>query len=933
MSTPNKLYLIDGSGFIFRAYHALPPLTNPQGVPVGAVMGYCNMLFKLCQDPDIKNMAVIFDAARRTFRNDIYPDYKAHRPDPPEDLIPQFELIREATTAFNIPWVATEGYEADDLIATYAKMAVAAGEQVVIVSSDKDLTQLVSDDVVMMDPMKQEVRSYDYVEKKFGVTPDKVVDVQALAGDSTDNVPGVPSIGVKTAAQLINEYGDLENLLANTDKIKQPKRRQVLQDHAEDARISKQLVSLKDNVPVTVGLDTFDRRSIDPAQLTTFLTTHGFKGLIARVAQMDGEAAKPTDGGQSVAEDAPDIPAAFQYTYKTVSDKKALQAIIDHIYDVGRVAFDVETTSLSAMKAEIVGLSLCCDDTTAYYVPVAHTEAASQGDLLGDLVGGGEDKRVAGQLHLKDVLELLKPMLEDDSIIKIGHNIKYDWLVMAQAGIDVRPVDDTMLMSYVLTAGLNKHNMDDLAEQYLGHSTIKYTDVTGSGRQKISFAEVAIDKATDYAAEDAAVTWRLYQVLRSQLLQDGMVSVYEYLERPLVRVLGSMEQEGVKVDAEVLRVLSNDFAIRLDALGKDIYETAGEEFNIASPKQLGEVLFEKLKLPGGKKTKTGAYSTDSKTLDNLALEGHDIAILILKWRGLAKLKSTYTDALVEQIDGKTGRVHTNYSMAVTTTGRLSSNDPNLQNIPIRDAEGRKIRTAFVAKDGHKLVSFDYSQIELRLAADVANVPAMQQAFKDGDDIHAITASQVFDVPLAEVSSEVRRQAKAINFGIIYGISAFGLAQNIGVSRSEASDFIKAYLDRYSEIRDYMDNTKEYAREHGYVKTLMGRKCYTPTIHDKNGGLRSFAERAAINAPLQGTAADIIKLAMVKIPGLLKQYNLQSKLLLQVHDELIFEVPDSEVEKLKPIIVDVMSTAHKDFMDLNVPLEIGVGVGANWDEAH
>ncbi|MEM7170503.1 MAG: DNA polymerase I [Pseudomonadota bacterium] len=913
------LYLVDGSGYIFRAFFALPPMTRPDGTPVNAVFGFTKMLMKLVSDSDADGVAVIFDKGRRSFRNDIYPEYKAHRPDAPEELIPQFALIREATEACGLPAIEMEGFEADDLIASYAKQAQTAGIQVTVVSSDKDLMQLVGPGVTMLDPMKNRLIGPDEVVEKFGVPPEKVIDVQALAGDSTDNVPGVPGIGIKTAAQLITEYGDLDALLERAGEIKQPKRREKLQENAEMARISRQLVTLRQDVPVKAGLDDFGLRDPDPQELRAFLEINGFKSIIAQL-------------GAAVGEDAQDDPAApAEARYELLQDIAELERWVAEGFESGLVAVDTETTGLDPMAADLVGVSLSLAPGRACYLPLRHTApgSAKNGGLELD-VAGGEDPK---QIPLDEALLALKPLLEDPGVLKVGQNIKYDAIVFARVGIEMTPVDDTMLLSYVLDAGRNGHGMDELARLHLDYETIKFKDVAGSGKAQVTFDRVPLDKALDYAAEDADVTLRLYKTLKPRLIGEKMITVYETLERPLVAVLGAMERRGIKVDHDRLRRLSNDFASRIAELEVDIYDLAGRQFTIGSPKQLGEVLFDELGLPGGKKGKSGAYATGAEVLDGLVAQGHDLPAKVLDWRQLSKLKSTYSDALQSQINPETGRVHTSFSQAVASTGRLSSNDPNLQNIPIRTEEGRKIRTAFVAEDGCRLLSVDYSQIELRLAAEIAEVDALKEAFRDGQDIHAITASQVFGVAVKDMDPMVRRQAKAINFGIIYGISAFGLAQNLGIAQGEAKAFIETYFERYPGIRDYMERTKKTAREQGFVTTLFGRKIHTAQIADKNPARRNFAERAAINAPIQGSAADIIKRAMVRIPAALEDAGLSARMLLQVHDELLFEVPDAELDDTSTVVKSVMEKACDPAVRLSVPLVADAGVGDTWAEAH
>ncbi len=920
---PRHVFLIDGSGFLFRAFHALPPMTRPDGTPVNAVYGFTSMIMKLVDETDADHIAVIFDAGRRTFRNDIYPDYKANRPPPPDELIPQFDLVREATRAANIACVDMAGYEADDLIATYARLAVEAGAKVTIVSSDKDLMQLVGERVRMKDPMKNRDIGPAEVEERFGVGPDKVIDVQALAGDSTDNVPGVAGIGVKTAALLINEYGDLEAVLARAEEIKQPKRRQSLIDHADAARMSLDLVRLKDDVPVDEMLEAFAVREPEPDTLLGFLKAQNFKSLTAKFESRFG-AAPTDDTGAPTATTETKVDRA----YELVVTRQALEGWVEAARQDGTVAVDTETTSKHSMRARLVGVSLSLDDGRACYVPLAHKASGGQGSLdLGESDGADED--APAQIPFEDAVTVLKPLLEDPSVLKVGQNIKYDMQVLVRHGIQIAPVDDTMVLSYVLDGGLHNHNMDELARLHLGVETIKFKDVAGTGKKQVTFDYVPLDKALDYAAEDADVTHRLYRTLKPRLAGEHMVTVYETLERPLIPVLERMERHGIGVDAAALKALSQDFTARLTDLGEEIHTLARRDFNIASPKQLGEILFDEMALGGGKKTKTGAYATGADVLEDLAAQGHDLPARVLDWRQLAKLKSTYADALVEQIDPETGRLHTSYAMAVASTGRLASSDPNLQNIPVRTEEGRKIRRAFVAAKGCRFLSADYSQIELRLLAHVAGIGVLKDAFRDGLDIHALTASQVFGVPVEGMDPQIRRQAKAINFGIIYGISAFGLARQLAIPRGEAAAYIDAYFERYPGVRDYMDRTKEAARTQGFVTTLFGRKCHTPGINDKNPPRRNFAERAAINAPLQGGGADIIKRAMIRIPPALEAANLNAAMLLQVHDELIFEVPDAEIEATRELVVKVMeSAAH-----LDVPLVVDTGVGDDWEEAH
>ncbi|WP_439609966.1 DNA polymerase I [Reyranella sp.] len=953
-----NLYLIDGSGYLFRAYHGLPPMNRPDGTPINAVFGFCRMLVAdLLDNPEIDHIAMILDAGSVTFRNKIYDKYKANRPDPPEDLIPQFPLIREAARAFNVTVCELEGYEADDLIATYARLALGAGGTCTIVSSDKDLMQLVRPGVELMDPIKKIKLGPEAVFEKFGVTPDKVVDVQALAGDSTDNVPGAPGIGVKTAAQLINEYGTLEALLERTKEIKQPKRRESLENNAELIRISKQLVTLRDDVPAPADPDSFDKRRPDPNVLLPWLEKQGFRTLLQRFTGELGEATAPIvpASGPAPAKNAEPTPAPAtsaskkpnrDFTtadYELIQDEKLLDEWIAEATRAGTVAFDCETDGLDSNNAGLVGVSLALLEgpwgdvnstrRRAAYLPLMHRVpgAAVQGalDLLGD--GGDKDagKLLDGQIPLKTAIAKLKPLLEDPAVLKVGQNIKYDMAVFRRHGIEIGPVDDTMLISFVLDAGKNNHGMDELAELHLGQKTIKFSDVAGSGAKQVTFDKVPLDKARDYAAEDADVTMQLWARLKPRLVPERVTSMYETIERPLIPVLISMESAGIKVDALKLKGLSADFEKRLAELEGEIHKIAGREFNVGSPKQLGEILFDEQKLPGGKRNKNGSWATDASVLDDLAAQGHPLPVKILEHRQLAKLKGTYTDALMRQVDARTGRVHTSYHMTGAATGRLASTDPNLQNIPVRSEEGRKIRQAFIAEAGHKLLSADYSQIELRLLAHVADIPALKEAFARGDDIHAITASEMFGVPVKGMDPLMRRRAKAINFGIIYGISAFGLANQLGIGQQEAKEYIGRYFERYPGIRDYMERTKEFARKHGYVLTPFGRKIHLRFIHDKSQGMRAFAERAAINAPLQGGAADIIKRAMIRLPGALTAAKLKARMLLQVHDELLFEVPEKELDKTKEVARKIMEGAAS----LTVPLVVEAGVGDNWAAAH
>jgi DNA polymerase I len=960
----DHLYLIDGSGYIFRAYHALPPLTRKSdGLPVGAVQGFCNMLWKLLKETRSNekptHLAVIFDQSSKTFRNEIYPEYKAQRPEPPADLRPQFSLIRQATKAFNVACVEQANFEADDLIATYARQAVEAGATCRIVSSDKDLMQLVRKGVTLLDTMKDKELGEAEVVEKFGVKPDRVVDVQALAGDSIDNVPGVPGIGVKTGAQLITEYGDLETLLSRASEIKQQKRRENLIEFAEQARLSKRLVTLDDNVPVEHEVGSFTVETPRASDLIGFLKALEFASFTKKIAgELEADMAAiepsaieikfwPPEGGEAPApsqpqatpaatpqptvEDEVDVEVALKAipfvhaNYETVSTVKDLERWIAEATNEGVVAVDTETDALDSMQAGLVGVSLCTQPGKACYIPLAHTSAEG-GGLFGS-------EKIAGQIKLEEAIALLKPLLENPAVLKIGQNLKYDMQVLRRYGTDITPLDDTMLISYAIESGENGHGMDEMSEKHLGHKPISFKEVAGSGKSAISFAQVPLDRATAYAAEDADVTLRLWKLLKPRLLKKHKVTVYETLERPLVPVLEKMEHAGILVDRAVLAKLSNEFANAQGKIEAHIHELAGERFNIGSPKQLGDILFGKMGLPGGRKTATGAWSTDSDALEDLAAQGIELARRVVDWRQLAKLRSTYTDALPTYINPTTGRVHTSYAMASTSTGRLSSSEPNLQNIPIRTEEGRRIRTAFIAPPGRKLISADYSQIELRVLAHVADIPQLKKAFAEGLDIHAMTASEMFNVPIEGMDSSVRRRAKAINFGIIYGISAFGLANQLSISREEAGDYIKTYFSRFPGIKTYMDETKKFARANGYVETIFGRRCHFARINSPNASERAFMERAAINAPIQGAAADIIRRAMIRMQEALDKAKLSAMMLLQVHDELIFEVADVEVEMTMEVVKQVMVKAPEPAVKLSVPLQVDARAALNWDEAH
>jgi DNA polymerase-1 len=940
-----KLILIDGSAYIFRAFHALPPMNRKDGTPVNAVYGFTNMVMKLVDDLRPEHAIVVFDHARENFRNDIFPEYKANRGETPEELIPQFPLIRDATRALNLPMAEVPGFEADDLIAAYTREGLEQGMTVVIVSSDKDLMQLIRPGVTMLDPMKQKTIGADEVMERFGVTPDKVVDIQALAGDSIDNVPGVPGIGVKTAAELINTFGDLDALLDRAAEIKQPKRRDNLIAHADMARLSRELVRLDDQAPLPMSLAETAHQSYEKNVLAEFLEAQNFNRLLTRIGATQtasSEPSAPITIPQSAAAGSsePPILAAVDQNYELVTTAESLARWVAEAKQAGVVAVDTETTSLNAAQALLVGISLATAPGRACYIPLRHGKAKIEAQGTLDL--GGDDDAAAtalieGQIPIDTAFEMLRPLFADDAVLKVGHNLKYDSHVLSRAingGFTVAPIDDTMCLSFVLDAGARSgHKLDDLAQDHLQHTMIPYSEVCGKGTAKITFDAVTPQDALGYAAEDADMTLRLWLLLKPRLAQEGKTRVYERLERPLISVLAQMEAEGIKVDRQALKTMSVHFAEILSRLEGEIHALAGEEFNIGSPKQLGEILFEKMALQGGKKSKTGAWSTNADVLDELAAAGVEIAEKVLEWRQIAKLKSTYADALVTSIHPDTKRVHTSFSMVGASTGRLSSSDPNLQNIPIRTPEGRQIRTAFVPEEGAVLISADYSQIELRLVAHIAKEASMIEAFNHGVDIHAQTASEVFGVPLEEMTAETRRRAKAINFGIIYGISGFGLARQLGIARGKARSYIEAYFDRFAGIQQYMSDMKLKAREDGFVETLFGRRLYIQGITSSNGAQRGFAERQAINAPIQGTAADIIKQAMVRMPKALCEAASPARMLLQVHDELIFECPKDAAEDAIMLIKQVMESASKPNLNLAVPLIADASMGASWDEAH
>lgn len=970
MKEKDHIFLVDGSGYIFCAYYALPSLKRKRdGLPVGAVSGFCNMLWKLLCDARNMNFgvipthfAVIFDCSSDTFRKKIYPQYKANRKAPPEDLIPQFSLVRQATKAFGVPYVEKEGFEADDLIATYSQLATQAGAKTTIISSDKDLMQLVNTHVSLYDGIKNKRIGVSEVIEKWGVIPEKMVDLQTLAGDPTDNIPGIPGIGPKIAAQLLNQFGTLDILLQRVEEIKQTKRRKNIQDHGDQAKIFRELVKLRTDVPVENDLDSFILEPQDSSRLIAFLKAMEFTKLIRRVEEVMGCDATIVDEldidtrrsektaamhrlGSNIVEDNTErhccsyekspqslaqkrreqalIKNNTKNSYEMILDEEVLKEWVLETQEQGYFVFHTETTSLSSMQTKLIGFSLALQPGKAAYVPLEHVGGET------DLFGG---KRIPHQIDSKKALELLKPILEDESVLKIGQNVKHDWLAMQQYGITIRSFDDTMLLSYVLDSGSVTHDISALSKRWLGHK-ISDKDLKYDRKKRVSFAQIDLKQATLCATVHADTTLRLWQVLKPQLVSRGMTKIYERLDRPLIEVLAKMEKRGILVDQKILSRLSEELAHDISVLEREIYQIVGEKFNISSPKQLGDILFDKMGFQGGTKTKSGQWSTSSQILEELASECHILPRKIIDWRQLTKLKSTYTDALPHYISSKTGRIHTNYSPAVTSTGRLSSSEPNLQNIPVRTSEGRKIRAAFIAPERYTLLSADYSQIELRILAHVADIPALKKAFEQGQDIHAITASQIFGVPVANMSSDIRRRAKAINFGIIYGISAFGLANQLSVSRKEANDYIQLYFERFPEIRSYMENTKSFARQHGYVETIFGRRIHYPEIKAANAQVRAFNERAAINAPIQGSAADIIRRAMIQIERILEKEDLSAKMLLQVHDELIFEVPEVESEKTAILVKRIMENAMMPALSLSVPLEVKVVAAQNWDEAH
>ena len=914
----DHFYLVDGSGYIFRAYYALPPLSRKSdGLPTGAVSGFCSMLFKLLEDArsdDTKNkpthFAVIFDSARKNFRNEIYSEYKANRAEAPDDLAPQFEYIRKSVEAFNLPSVELINYEADDLIATYAKKITELGAKVTVISSDKDLMQLVSSKVRLFDPMKSKVIGEKEVIEKFGVKPNQVIDVQSLAGDSSDNIPGVPGIGIKTAAELINKYKTLENLLKKASEIPQNKRRETLISNKDKAMISKQLVTLKNDVPLKDDATDFIIKGINKDKLYNFLRDMEFNRLLSQAISFYGESGNKDLNEKTQARKNNKINTK---NYKTISNEKQLDELIQKLNEKSVIAVDTETSSLNPLEADLVGISLCYDAKHAYYIPLEHKEKT--------------------ELKKNLVLKKLKSILEDTSIKKVGQNIKYDLIIFKNENIELSPIDDTMLLSYTLDAGNNRHNMDTLSELHLGHKSISYKEIVGTGKKQLNFSEVDLKSATEYAAEDADITLRLYELLSERVSKEKLEKIYEVFEKPMIKILAKLETSGIKVDDVYLKKLSKKFEERLIKIEKEIYKITGKEFNIGSPKQLGEIIYNELKIAKLKKTKKGSLATSAKILEDLAMAGHKFPNLVLEWRQVSKLKSTYTDALQDHISKKTKRVHTSFLLAATNTGRLASSDPNLQNIPIKTIDGKEIRKAFVADKDNLLISADYNQIEMRILADIADVKELKKAFKNNQDIHSLTASQVFDVPITKVTDDFRRKAKAINFGIIYGITQYGLAKQISVSNEEALNFINSYFKKFPEIKDYMNTTIKTCRKQGFVTNIFGRRIHLRGINDKNFSVRAFQERAAINAPIQGSAADIIRLAMIKIDQILEKKK-KAKMLLQIHDELIFESSKKDETEVKKIVKHAMtSVSSSEHHMFSIPLEVSISSGNNWGEAH
>jgi DNA polymerase-1 len=915
MNKENRLILVDGSAYIFRAYYALPPMTRKDGIPVNAVFGFTNMLVKLIEDYREEKLIVIFDASRENFRNKIYPEYKANRGETPEDLIPQFNLIKKCVEAFNIPQIEIEGYEADDIIASYSVKAYKLNIPSLIVSSDKDLMQLVNEKVEMLDPMKNIRIGVNEVIEKFGVEPEKVIQIQALTGDQIDNIPGAPGIGPKTALELIKEFGDIDKLIKNFDKIKQEKRKKIIQNSKENIRLSLKLVSLDKNIDLPLSIDdikSFVELKNNNDSIDNFLNEQGFRAIKQRLQNNSLINIKINTAVSNNME--------VSTNYVTITDTSQFAKVIEEIKKTGLVSIDTETNSLDIEKAELVGISLSCNEEQAYYIPINHKNIETK-------------KRLTNQLPEFEVLNEIKLICSNSSILKIGQNLKFDIRILKKYDVNFFSFDDTMLLSYALDNGLTRHGMDDLAYKHLNHTTIKYKDLVGSGKKQITFDHVPIEEATKYAAEDALITLKLYNQLKPRLIKEKSASVYEKIDRPLISVLSSMEELGIKVNQVYLRKLSDKFFNEAIKIEKQIFKIAGKEFNIGSPKQLGEILFLEMAIKGGKKTKSGSYSTDSSILEELSLQGHEIAKLVLEWREVSKLKSTYTDALQDQIDRKTKRVHTSYATATTLTGRLSSNDPNLQNIPIRTEKGRQIRHAFIAEKQYKIVSFDYSQIELRLAAEISKDKNFINAFVKEEDIHSSTAKEIFNLTDKDLSLDHRRKAKVINFGILYGISPYGLAKQLSITNSEAKIYIEYYFNRFPKIKDYMNYQINFAKTNNYVETIFGRKCNIKGINDKNFAVRGFAERQSINSPIQGTAADIIKLSMIEIYKNIIQKKIDVKMLLQVHDELVFEIKENFVEESVDIIKKIMETTHLKYRDFIVPLTVNYGIGSDWGQSH
>ena len=916
----DHFYLVDGSGYIFRAYYALPPLSRKSdGLPTGAVNGFSSMLFKLLEESrsdDSENkpthFAVIFDSARKNFRNEIYKDYKANRSEAPDDLVPQFEYIRKAVKAFNLPSIEQLNYEADDLIATYAKQIVNAGAKVTIISSDKDLMQLVSNKIRLFDPMKSKVIGEKEVIEKFGVKPEQVIDVQSLAGDSSDNIPGVPGIGIKTAAELIKKYKTLDNLLKKAEEIPQKKRKETLIENKDLALLSKKLVILKDNVPVENKIESFDIRDIEKNKLYDFLRDMEFNRLLSQAIDFYGE---PNERSKTK-QDIKSKPKKIDVTkYITITKEEELEKLINTLEDKSLISIDTETSSVNPIEADLVGISICYSPNAAYYIPLRHKSEKC--------------------LDKKLVLRKIKKVFEDQSIKKIGQNIKFDYIILKRQGIDVGPIEDTMLLSYTLDAGINRHNLDTLSEIHLNHKTISFKDLVGSGKNKIIFEEVDLKKATEYAGEDADVTFRLFESLKKRLDEEKLNRIYEFFEKPMVRILSEIEMNGIKINSEYLKKLSKNFSQKIKKIEKEIFSLAKKEFNIGSPKQLGEIIYNDLKIATLKKTKKGSLATNAAILEDLAFKGHKFPGLVLDWRQSSKLKNTYTDALQDHINSKTNRVHTSFLLAATNTGRLASSDPNLQNIPIKTEDGREIRKAFIAEKNNILISADYNQVEMRILADLADVKELKKAFLNKEDIHALTASQVFNVPIKKVDENLRRKAKTINFGIIYGITQYGLAKQISVSNQEALDFINAYFRKFPEIKEYMDKTIKFCRKNGYVNNIFGRRIHLRGINDKNFSVRSFQERAAINAPIQSSAADIIRLAMIKINELASSEKIyDAKILLQIHDELVFECLKSNQTAVEKEVKKAMeSISSSEYHMFTIPLDVNINSGNNWEEAH